>query len=122
MKRLFRLAARLYPSWWRQRYASEFEALLDDMKPGWRELFNVINGALTMQIKTLGTIPVAGALAGAFVGGIVAMRTPEVYASSATIRLKARDIANAESQPRRSFEPRSKRRSARRVEHGEPLP
>jgi uncharacterized protein involved in exopolysaccharide biosynthesis len=50
-----------------------------------------------MQIKTLGTIPVVCALFGAFIGGIVAMRTPEVYASSATIRLKARDVANAQS-------------------------
>ena len=97
MKRLFRLAAWLYPSWWRERYASEFEALLEDVKPGWRELFNVIHGALAMQIKTLPTIPVVCALAGALVGGIVAARTPEVYASSATIRLKARDVANAES-------------------------
>jgi hypothetical protein len=96
MKRLVRLAVRLYPSWWRQRYAREFEALLDDVKPGWGELFDVLNGALTMQIKTLGTIPVVCALAGAIVGGIIALRTPEVFASSATIHLKARDSANVE--------------------------
>jgi hypothetical protein len=97
MKRLFRLAVRLYPSWWRRRYASEFEALLADVKPGWRELFDVVNGAITMQIKTLGTIPVVCALAGAIVGGIIALRTPEVFASSATIHLKGRGIANGES-------------------------
>ncbi len=97
MKRLVRLAVRLYPSWWRQRYASEFEALLEDVKPGWPEFFDVLNGALAMQIKTLGTIPVVCALAGAIVGGIIALRTPEVFASSATIRLKAGDIANADS-------------------------
>ena len=67
MNRLCRLAVRLYPSWWRQRYETEFEALLDEMKPGWRDILNV--------------------------GGIVAMRTPEVFASSATILLK-RDGAN----------------------------
>jgi hypothetical protein len=94
MKRLCRLAVRLYPSWWRQRYASEFEALLDEMKPGWREILDVIQGALTMQIQSLGTIPVVCALAGAIVGGIIAMRTPEVFASSSTILLK-RDVANA---------------------------
>ena len=93
MNRLCRLAVRLYPSWWRQRYETEFEALLDEMKPGWREILNVIHGALTMQIQTLGTIPVVCALAGAIVGGIIAMRTPEVFASSATILLK-RDVAN----------------------------
>jgi hypothetical protein len=97
MNRLFRLAVRLYPSSWRQRYAREFEALLEDVQPGWRELIDVISGALTMQIKTLGAIPVLCALAGAIVGGIVALRTPEVFASSATIGLKARDMANRES-------------------------
>jgi hypothetical protein len=97
MKQLFRLAVRLNPSWWRQRYAREFEALLEDVKPGWRELFDVVNGALTMQIKTLGTIPVLCTLAGAIVGGIITMRTPTVFASSATIRLKPPAVANADS-------------------------
>ena len=97
MKRLLRLATRLYPSWWRRRYASEFEAFIEDVKPGWRELLDVLNGAITMQIKTLGIIPVFCALAGIAVGGLVAIRMPELYAASATIRLKGRDIADAES-------------------------
>jgi hypothetical protein len=97
MKRLFRLATRLYPAWWRQRYRSEFEALLEDVKPGWREFFDVINGALTMQIRTLGMIPIVCTLAGAIVGGVIAFRTPALFASSATIRLGAGDIANAKS-------------------------
>jgi hypothetical protein len=96
MKRLFRLAVQLYPSSWRQRYGSEFEALLDDLKPGWCELFDVITGAVTMQTKTLGAIPVVCALVGAGVGGMIALRTTESFASSATIRLKAQDRANAE--------------------------
>jgi hypothetical protein len=97
MKRIFRLATRLYPAWWRQRYRTEFEALLEDVKPGWREFFDVINGALTMQIRTLGTIPIVCTLAGAIVGGVIAIRTPALFASSATIRLRAGDIANAKS-------------------------
>ena len=92
-----RLAVRLYPSWWRQRYAREFEALLDDVKPGWREILDVIHGGLTMQTQTLGTIPVVCAVAGAIIGGIIAMRTPEVFASTATIRVTARDVAHAET-------------------------
>lgn len=97
MKGLFRLAVRLYPAWWRHRYAREFEALLEDVTPGWRELLDVIYGALSMQIKTLATIPVVCALAGAIVGGIIALRTPPVFASSATMSLKAGDTANRES-------------------------
>jgi hypothetical protein len=38
MKRLVRLAARLYPTWWRRRYAAEFEALLEDVTPTGRLL------------------------------------------------------------------------------------
>jgi len=97
MKCLLRLAARLYPSWWRRRYASEFEALIEDVKPGWRELLDVLNGAIAMQIRTLGLIPVFCALAGIAVGGLVAIRMPELYAASATIRLKGPDSADAES-------------------------
>jgi uncharacterized protein involved in exopolysaccharide biosynthesis len=52
-----------------------------------------------MQIKTVGTVPVFCALAGAIVGGIVAMRTPEVFASSATIRITPASVANAQSAP-----------------------
>jgi uncharacterized protein involved in exopolysaccharide biosynthesis len=104
MKWLLRLAVQLYPGWWRQRYGREFEALLDDLKPGWRELSDVIHGALTMQIKTVGTIPVACALAGAIVGGIIAIRTPEVFASSATIALKANRESAAAQEFRVSLE------------------
>jgi uncharacterized protein involved in exopolysaccharide biosynthesis len=97
MKRLVYLATWLYPPWWRQRYARELEALLDDMEPGWRELFDVMNGALTMQFRTRATIAAVCALTGAIIGGFVAMRTPEVYASSATIRFNALDSANPQS-------------------------
>jgi hypothetical protein len=80
-----RIAARWYPVWWRRRYGSEFDALLDDMTPRWRDVGDVWAGAVTMQIKTLG-IPVALALVGATTGAVVAMRAPQLYASSATIQ------------------------------------
>jgi hypothetical protein len=98
MKRLLQIAARLYPSWWRQRYAREFEALLEDVKPGWREVIDVATGALKMQISSLATIPVLCSLAGGIFGGVVAMRTPELFASSATLLFTAPDIASANSK------------------------
>ena len=49
-----------------------------------------------MQITTLGTIPVVCAVAGAMVGGVIAARAPEVFASSATMHLKAGDIPDAQ--------------------------
>ena len=51
MKRLIRLASLLYPSSWRRRYAREFEALLDDVKPGPRQLFDVLKGAIAMRVR-----------------------------------------------------------------------
>ena len=96
MRRLLRAAVYLYPAWWRRRYAREFEALLDDMDAGWRELFNVVKGALAMRVTSLGAIPVVCALAGALVGGVMAVRTPERFASTALIRVNAPDGAFAE--------------------------
>ena len=103
MKRLLRLSVRLYPTWWRQRYATEFEALLDDVKPGWRALFDILHGALTMQLKSFGTIPVVCTLAGALVGGFLATRIPKVYAASATIRVDAPEVTNVQSPRAEEF-------------------
>lgn len=97
MKRFLHLAARLYPSWWRQRYAAEFAALIDDVNPGWRELPDVMNGALAMQIRTLRMIPVFCILAGIVAGGLIVIGMPARYSASATIRLKGSDVPNAES-------------------------
>lgn len=105
MRRLVRLAARLYPSWWRRRYAAEFEALLEDVNPGWRELADILIGALEMQLRTLATIPAVCALAGAIAGGFAAMLVPEVYAASATIRLTAPDAGNARAVPALDIRP-----------------
>ena len=46
MRYLIRCAAWLYPPRWRRRYGVEFDALLEDVRPGWRELLNVLKGAL----------------------------------------------------------------------------
>jgi len=51
MKRLIRLAAKLYPGPWRDRYGEEFEALLDDAGVNGRIAFNVLTGAALMQVQ-----------------------------------------------------------------------
>ena len=89
MSPLFRWALRVYPASWRTRYARELEALLDDLRPGWRELWDVFKGGLTMRITTWSSVPVACAVAGGLIGGVVAFRMPTVYASTATIHLAA---------------------------------
>jgi len=47
---LIRRAAWLYPASWRVRYGDEFEALMDDLEPGWPEFFDVCGGAIKMQL------------------------------------------------------------------------
>jgi hypothetical protein len=46
MRTLIRCAARLYPAGWRNRYAAEFDALLDDISPSLGDLCNVLGHVL----------------------------------------------------------------------------
>ena len=67
MKRLIRFVANIYPRAWRNRYGEEFEALLDDTEANGRTAFNVLTGAVGMQIQrfrivALAAFPVAVAL------------------------------------------------------------
>lgn len=88
MRRAIRVAMRLYPRAWRERYGREFEALLEDVGPGWRELWDVVTGALKMQMMTWTWTKTAAAfaLAGAVVAGVVAVRTPNQYISTAVVK------------------------------------
>ena len=95
MRRWLKLAARLYPRAWRERYGEEFDAVLQDYQPGWREFANVIAGALSMQItsgvlywKTLAAVGAAGALLAAS----AALMAPRKYVSSVLVQLPPRDL------------------------------
>lgn len=85
MKPLLRAVARLYPRAWRARYGEEFDALIDDMTPRWRNVLNIVCGALTMQISRLAALPVAFAIGDAIVGAAVSLAMPPVYASSSRV-------------------------------------
>ena len=67
------------------RYGEEFDALLDDLTPRWRDVFNIIVGALNMQISRLAVVPFAVAIGGAIVGAVVSLAMPPVYASSSWV-------------------------------------
>jgi hypothetical protein len=95
VKRLIRLAALLYPAWWRQRYGPEFDALVDDLQPTWRDVADIAQGAITMQMKTLAAVPVLCAVVGVMLGAAIAWRTPELFASTATLRLAPEGAAGA---------------------------
>jgi hypothetical protein len=51
MRTLTRIAAKLYPRSWRDRYGEEFDALLDDSEPDGHVAWNVLIGAVAMQIN-----------------------------------------------------------------------
>lgn len=100
MRTLLHLAARVYPSDWRERYGSEFDALLDDVTPGWAAVWDVLQGGVQMQVKrsrmavSIGVFGIVGALA----AGALGAATPDRFASSARLRF---DHAPTVSQPGR---------------------
>lgn len=89
MKRWLRLASYCYPIAWRRRYAAEFEAMLDAVDAGWKDVLDILKGALTMQftawnfksiLLTCGLIGIAIATAAVF-------SIPSEYASTSVMRL-----------------------------------
>jgi hypothetical protein len=52
MKHLARRLARLYPRRWRERYGSEFDALLEDMNLTFLDVFGVVRSALEMRMNS----------------------------------------------------------------------
>lgn len=92
MKRALNAVISLYPKTWRDRYESEFQALLDDVAPTWGTFFNVLGGAMKMQFKTgkswkiVAACALVGVIAGAIAGAAIAFAMPERFASAAVLR------------------------------------
>jgi hypothetical protein len=89
MKRVIRSIVRLYPARWRDRYRTEFDALLEDMSPGWRDLFDVLKGALTMRMSmaTLGRSVALFGVAGALLAGGLSFTLRDRYRSVALVAM-----------------------------------
>jgi hypothetical protein len=93
MKRVLRFIVWLYPAPWRQRYGAEFDALLGDISPGLRDLFDVLKGALEMQM-TIGTLAKSAAVFGvacAMLAGGVSLTLSDMYRSFALIHVQKAD-------------------------------
>jgi hypothetical protein len=86
-----RFAIRLYPAAWRARYGEEFEALIEDLGPVGRDVWNVLGGALKTQLMTWSPWKLIPALAaaGAVAAGIVAVAIQPQYVSSAVAMIGA---------------------------------
>ena len=98
MKRLLRAAARLYPRAWRDRYGDEFDALIDDLTPRWRDVFNVVIRALIMHTSRLTLTPVALAIVGAVLGAAVSLTLPPVYASFSQVLVRVPELTTDGSE------------------------
>jgi hypothetical protein len=93
MKHAMRFLARLYPSSWRKRYGSEFDALLEDSKPSAHDAFNVFCGALRMQMTTwsIARVTLAGTVAGILTAAALSLSLPVHYSSQAVLILRPAD-------------------------------
>jgi len=90
VKRWIAFTASLYPRTWREQFADEFAALLDDVKPGWRVFANVLGGAIRMQI-TAGSnwikLVATTAVLGAIVASGVSFTVSRDYVSTAVVSI-----------------------------------
>lgn len=93
MKTIIKALISLYPQSWRTRYENEFEALLNDVSPTWRTLFDVLGGAIKMQLKIWGPIRTMSLCAA--IGVIASMAyswtIPTKYLSRAILKTDAPD-------------------------------
>jgi uncharacterized protein involved in exopolysaccharide biosynthesis len=95
MRHALRFIIRLYPANWRDRYGNEFAALLDDAGPSWRNLLDVLKGALEMQMTTwsFGKIAIVFAVVGIVLSGGISLAIPDTYASTAVLQVRLADPA-----------------------------
>jgi uncharacterized protein involved in exopolysaccharide biosynthesis len=89
MKRWVRVACYFYPAAWRRRYGREFDAVLDEVDTGWKDVFDTLKGALTMQFTSwnLKSIALTFTVIGAVIGASAALRLPRQYQSMSVMRL-----------------------------------
>jgi len=89
MKRAARFFVRLYPAQWRQRYGEEFETLIEDSSPGWRTTFDVVKGAIRMQlhVPSFPKLALLLSLAGVMGGLGLSMVVTPFYLATAEMQL-----------------------------------
>jgi len=89
MRRLVEWGVRLYPAQWRARYGDEFLALIEDAPPRWRDVWDVLRGALAMQLTSGSFIKMvaAFAIAGMLAAAIWSAMLPDRYVSTSVLRL-----------------------------------
>jgi uncharacterized protein involved in exopolysaccharide biosynthesis len=100
MKHWVRLASRFYPASWRRRYAVEFDAMLDQVGIGWKDIFDILKGALTMRLTywNFKSIALMFALTGAAIAAAIAFSIPSQYQSTSVMRITAAGSEQGDEQ------------------------
>jgi uncharacterized protein involved in exopolysaccharide biosynthesis len=96
MKRTMRFLARLYPSGWRARYGDELECLLEETRPSVRNAFDMLWGALKMQMTTwsFARITLACTVAGILAATAISFAIPAHYQSQVALTVTPADEAS----------------------------
>jgi hypothetical protein len=89
VKRLLHFLARVYPRSWRERYGTEFAALLDDARPRWFDIFDLLKGGLAMRVMRSRISVIAPVFA--LAGGIAALGVS--YATPSWVSRSVIDVA-----------------------------
>lgn len=89
MKQVLRFLIRLYPARWRQRYGRELEALLEDSGSRWRDAWDLLWGAMQMQMSkwSFGAIVAGCGIAGLALTAAVVFSLPYQYQSTAILKV-----------------------------------
>jgi hypothetical protein len=104
MKRCMRWFVGLYPRAWRDRYAAEMEALIEQAEPRLSDVLDVLQGAIKMRIRgsllkhSRWKVAAVSAVFGALVAAIVAVAIPARYISTTTVRIPSDRMPAAEMQ------------------------
>lgn len=124
MRLVFRVLVCLYPRRWRTRYGAELEGLIQEAGVGWTDAFDVLRGAMEMQMTnwTFGRIVASFAVAGALVGGAASLGMPTNYVSKAVLEMPAGGADRAGSrEPVTAFRRTLNQEALRRVIEGQRL-
>ena len=84
---------RLYPAWWRRRYGTELQALVEDSGPTWRTVLDLGKEAMAMQLRDFRSplyLVLGCALLGAGVGAAVFAAAPSRWVFASNIEVQSR--------------------------------
>jgi uncharacterized protein involved in exopolysaccharide biosynthesis len=89
MKRILKFLALLYPSAWRRRYAAEYEALLEEREPRWRDVVDVAWAAVKLWATRWSFVRVVlpCVIAGGLVAVVISFVVPAKYASQTVMTI-----------------------------------